>query len=68
MTRRGVVLTFDQRAMSGTILEAGSGKEIAIAEGAVRRAGLTNLFPQRRVEFRIEADYNGPKAETIRLV
>jgi hypothetical protein len=29
MTHGGVVLTFDQRAMSGTILEAGSGKEIA---------------------------------------
>jgi cold shock CspA family protein len=68
MTRRGVVLTFDQRSMGGVILEAGSGKEIAIAEGAVSRAGLTNLFPQQRVEFRIEADHNGRKAESIKLV
>jgi cold shock CspA family protein len=68
MTHRGVVLMFDQRSMQGTILEAGSGKEIAIAEGAVSRAGLTNLFPRQRVEFRIEADHNGRKAETIRLV
>jgi cold shock CspA family protein len=68
MPHRGVVLRFDQCAMSGTILEAGTGKEIAIAEGAVRRAGLTNLFPRQRVEFRIEADHNGPKADSIKLV
>jgi cold shock CspA family protein len=68
MTHRGVVLRFDQRAMSGTILDVGSGKEIAIAEGAVQRAGLTNLFPRQHVQFRVEADHNGPKAETIRLV
>jgi cold shock CspA family protein len=66
--RRGVVVSFDQRSMGGVILEAGSGKEIAIAEGAVQRAGLTNLFPQQRVEFRIEADQNGRKAESIKLV
>jgi cold shock CspA family protein len=67
MTRRGVVLSFDQRSMGGVILVAG-GKEIAIAEGAASRAGLTNLFPQQRVEFRIEADHNGRKAESIKLI
>jgi cold shock CspA family protein len=29
---------------------------------------VTNLFPQQRVEFRIEADHNGRKADHIKPI
>jgi cold shock CspA family protein len=69
--RLGVVDRFDQAAWSGTISVAGSGgnEEFPIAAGALRRAGLTNLFGGQRVEFRVISGAGGRReADHLKLV
>jgi cold shock CspA family protein len=63
--RLGVVEKFDQARWEGTIRTAGSGAKVfPIAPGALRRAGLTNLFGGQRVEFRVVAG----QADHLQLV
>src|SRR5262249_30503760 len=66
----GIVVRWDQGRWCGTVKTAGpGGEELPIAPGAVRKAGLTNLFGGQRVEFRVVVGPGGQcEADDLKLV